>query len=345
MAFFLESTFVGLFFFGWDRLSKQGHLAVTWLVAIGSNLSALWILVANGWMQNPVGAEFNYFTMRMEMTDFWAVAFNPDAQAKFVHTVSAGYVTGAMFVLSISSWYLLRGRDIEFAKRSFRIAAAFGLASVASVIVLGDESGYTVGEAQQTKLAAMEAHYRTQTGAPLLIGGIPYDESRTTRYAIRIPGGLSLLLDDNLNARVIGLEEFPQRDWPNVRIVHWCFDIMVGTGFMMLALAVWSGLIWLRHRTLADHPWLLRALVAAGPLGFVAIETGWIVTEVGRQPWIIYGVMRTEDAVTAMPLIVVPFTTFTALYVFLAVIVVYLLRRQFMETQETVFKPLPGSHV
>jgi cytochrome d ubiquinol oxidase subunit I len=131
MAFFLESTFIGLFFFGWDRLSRKQHLLVTILMAIGTNLSALWILIANGWMQNPVGAEFSYVTMRMEMTDFAAVLFNPDAQAKFVHTVSAGYVTGAMFVLSISAWYLLVGRDIEFAKRSFRIAAAFGFASSA----------------------------------------------------------------------------------------------------------------------------------------------------------------------------------------------------------------------
>jgi cytochrome d ubiquinol oxidase subunit I len=162
MAFFLESTFIGLFFFGWDRLSRQQHLLVTILMAVGTNLSALWILIANGWMQNPVGAEFSYETMRMEMTDFWAVVFNPDAQAKFVHTVSAGYVTGAMFVLSISAWYLLRGRDVEFAKRSFRIAAAFGFASICSVIVLGDESGYTLGEAQQTKLAAMEAMWETE---------------------------------------------------------------------------------------------------------------------------------------------------------------------------------------
>ena len=141
---------------------------VTALMAIGTNLSALWILVANGWMQNPVGAEFNFVTMRMEMTDFWAVLFNPDAQAKFVHTVSAGYVTGALFVLGISSCYLLRGRDVAFAKRSFRIAAAFGFASACSVIVLGDESGYTVGEAQQTKIAAMEAHveHRARAGRP-----------------------------------------------------------------------------------------------------------------------------------------------------------------------------------
>ena len=144
MVFFLESTFIGLFFFGWDRLSRQQHLLVTILMAVGTNLSALWILIANGWMQNPVGSEFSYETMRMELTDFWAVVFNPVAQGKFVHTVSAGYVTGAMFVLSISAWYLLRGRDVEFAKRSFRIAAAFGFASICSVIVLGDESGYAL---------------------------------------------------------------------------------------------------------------------------------------------------------------------------------------------------------
>jgi cytochrome d ubiquinol oxidase subunit I len=189
MAFFLESTFIGLFFFGWDRLSKTQHLLVTVLMAVGTNLSALWILIANGWMQNPVGAEFSWQTMRMEMTDFWAVVFNPDAQAKFVHTVSAGYVTGAMFVLSISAWYLLRGRDVEFAKRSFRVAAAFGLASVCSVIVLGDESGYTVGEAQQTKLAAIEAMWETEP-APAglnLVAGINEAERRTTGRS-RSPG-------------------------------------------------------------------------------------------------------------------------------------------------------------
>src|SRR5512135_2660357 len=162
MAFFLESTFIGLFFFGWDRLTKGQHFMVTVLTAIGSNLSALWILIANGWMQDPVGAEFSYTTMRMELASFWDVIFNPTAQAKFVHTVSAGYVTASIFVLGISSWYLLKGRDTEFARRSFRIAAAFGFASAMSVIVLGDESGYTVSESQQTKLAAMEAMWHTE---------------------------------------------------------------------------------------------------------------------------------------------------------------------------------------
>jgi cytochrome bd ubiquinol oxidase subunit I len=174
----------------------------------------------------------------------------------------------------------------------------------------------------------MEAHYRTQTGAPLLIGGIPNDETRTADYALSIPRGLSLLFADDPNARVVGLEEFPQSNWPNVRIVHWSFDIMVASGMAMLALAVWSGWLWWKRRTLFGHPWLLRALVAAGSLGFVAIEAGWGMTEVGRQPWIIYGVMRTQDAVTPMPGIVVPFVVFTVLYIFLAFIVFFQLRCQ-----------------
>ena len=162
MAFFLEATFVGLFFFGWERLTRLEHLIVTWLVAIGANLSALWILIANAWMQNPIGARFNYETMRMEITSFADVIFNPVAQSKFVHTVSAGYVTGAVFVLSISAWYLLNGRNRAFAKRSIAVAASFGLASALSVVVLGDESGYTATENQKMKVAAIEAAWDTE---------------------------------------------------------------------------------------------------------------------------------------------------------------------------------------
>src|SRR5471030_778612 len=174
MAFFLESTLIGLFFFGWDRLSKVQHLGVTWLVALGSNLSALWILIANGWMQNPVGAEFNFVTMRMELTSFSDLIFNPVAQVKFVHTVASGYVTGAIFVLAISSWYLLKGRDVAFARRSFAIASAFGMASILSVIILGDESGYEIGDVQKTKLAAIEAEWETEpTPASFTLFGLP----------------------------------------------------------------------------------------------------------------------------------------------------------------------------
>ncbi|MGC2781379.1 MAG: cytochrome ubiquinol oxidase subunit I [Bradyrhizobium sp.] len=208
MAFFLESTFIGLFFFGWDRLSKPQHLLVTLLMAIGTNLSALWILIANGWMQNPVGAEFNWQTMRMEMTDFWAVVFNPDAQAKFVHTVSAGYVTGAMFVLSISSWYMLKRRDIEFAKRSFRVAAAFGLASAASVIVLGDESGYTVGEAQQTKMAAIEAMWETEPApAGLKLAAGINETTAKNDWEIEIPWVMGLIGTRSISKTIPGILE------------------------------------------------------------------------------------------------------------------------------------------
>jgi cytochrome d ubiquinol oxidase subunit I len=219
MAFFLESTFIGLFFFGWDRLPKTRHLMVTLLMAIGTNLSALWILIANGWMQNPVGAEFNYQTMRMEMTDFWAIVFNPDAQAKFVHTVSAGYVTGAMFVLSISSWYLLKNRDVEFAKRSFRVAAAFGLASVLSVIVLGDESGYTVGEAQQTKMAAIEAMWETEP-APASFTAVAWPNQKEMRndWAVEIPYVMGLIGTRSVTKQIPGIKDI--KDKNRARIVN-----------------------------------------------------------------------------------------------------------------------------
>jgi cytochrome d ubiquinol oxidase subunit I len=208
MAFFLESTFIGLFFFGWDRLSKRQHLLVTFLTALGSNLSALWILIANGWMQNPVGAEFNYETMRMEMASFAELFFNPVAQVKFVHTVAAGYVTGSMFVLGISAYYMLKGRDLPFAKRSFAIAAGFGLASILSVIVLGDESGYELGDVQKTKLAAIEAEWETQPApAAFTLFGFPNEETQTTDYAIKVPYVLGLIATRSIDEEVTGIKE------------------------------------------------------------------------------------------------------------------------------------------
>jgi len=208
MAFFLESSFVGLFFFGWDRLSKRGHLTCTWLVAIGSNLSALWILIANGWMQYPTGSEFNFETMRMELTSFYDIVFNPVAQAKFVHTVSSGYVTGAMFVLSISSWYLLRGRHIAFAKRSFIVAASFGLASALSVVVLGDESGYTVTEHQRMKLAAIEGMWETQPApAGFSLFGIPDQDAQETHYDLQVPWMLGIIATRTTNTVLPGIKD------------------------------------------------------------------------------------------------------------------------------------------
>lgn len=208
VAFFLESTFIGLFFFGWDRLSKKEHLLTTWLVALGSNFSALWILIANGWMQNPVGAEFNFETMRMEMVSFTEVLFNPVAQVKFVHTVASGYVTGAMFVLAISSYYLLKKRDLPFARRSFAIAASFGLAASLSVIVLGDESGYEVGDVQKTKLAAIEAEWDThEAPAAFTLFGLPDQENMKTDYAVKIPYALGLIATRSTDEEVTGIKD------------------------------------------------------------------------------------------------------------------------------------------
>ena len=208
MAFFLESTFVGLFFFGWDKMSKERHLMTTWLVALGSNFSALWILIANGWMQYPVGAEFNIESMRMEMTSFGELLFNPVAQVKFVHTVSAGYVTGAVFVLAISSYYLLNKKHIAFARRSFAIAASFGLASVLSVIVLGDESGYELGDVQKVKLAAVEAAYDTHPApAPFTVIGLPDDEKETVDYALQIPWLMGIIATRSLDEEVKGIKD------------------------------------------------------------------------------------------------------------------------------------------
>lgn len=227
MAFFLESTFIGLFFFGWDRLTKRQHLLVTFLTALGSNLSALWILIANGWMQNPVGAEFSFETMRMEMTSFAHLLLNPVAQVKFVHTVAAGYVTGSMFVLGISSYYLLKGRDIPFARRSFAIAAGFGLASILSVIVLGDESGYEIGDVQKTKLAAIEAEWETHPApAAFTLFGIPDQEAETTHAAIRIPYVLGLIATRSVDEEVKGIKELKIEHEERIRNGMVAYDLL-----------------------------------------------------------------------------------------------------------------------
>ncbi|SDH04786.1 cytochrome bd-I ubiquinol oxidase subunit 1 apoprotein [Vibrio xiamenensis] len=227
VAFFLESTFVGLFFFGWDRLSKRQHLVVTWLVAIGSNFSALWILIANGWMQNPVGAEFNFETMRMEMVSFAEVVLNPVAQVKFVHTVASGYTTGAMFILGISSYYLLKGRDVAFARRSFAIAASFGMAAVLSVIILGDESGYELGEVQKVKLAAIEAEWHTEPApASFTLFGLPSQDKMETEYAIKIPYLMGIIATRSIDEQVTGLRDLREEHVARIRNGMYAYSLL-----------------------------------------------------------------------------------------------------------------------
>jgi cytochrome bd ubiquinol oxidase subunit I len=218
MAFFLESTFIGLFFFGWDKLSKRAHLVATFMVALGSNLSALWILVANGWMNYPAGSHFNVDTMRMELTSFTELFFNPVAQVKFVHTVGAGYVTATMFVLAVSAYYLLRGRDLAFARRSFAVASGFGLASILSVIVLGDQSGYVTGQVQKVKLAAMEAHWETDKApSALTLVGFPDQEKQKTDAAIKIPWVGGLLITRSIDTPVPGIKQLVAENEARIR--------------------------------------------------------------------------------------------------------------------------------
>jgi len=227
MAFFLESTFIGLFFLGWERLTKVQHLTVTFLMALGSNLSALWILIANGWMQNPVGAEFSYQTMRMEMTSFTELLLNPVAQVKFVHTVAAGYVTASMFVLGISSYYLLKGRDLAFAKRSFSVAVGFGLAAILSVILLGDESGYEVGDVQKTKLAAIEAEWETEPPpAAFTLIGFPDNQAQETFGAVKVPYLLGLIATRSLDTPVTGLKDLMVQHEQRIRSGMIAYDYL-----------------------------------------------------------------------------------------------------------------------
>lgn len=247
MAFFLESTLVGLFFFGWDKLSRGQHLLVTMLVALGSNLSALWILIANGWMQNPVGAEFNPMTMRMELVDVAAVIFNPVAQVKFVHTVAAGYVAASLFVMGVSSWYLLRRMEVRFALRSFAIASGFGLAAILSVIVLGDESGYRTGEVQQVKLAAIEAEWETEPApASFTLFGFPDQSAETTHTAVKIPYLMGIIATRSLDEQVTGLKDLKARHEERIRsgmLAHEALEAMRADGSNQAARATFE-----RHR-------------------------------------------------------------------------------------------------
>jgi cytochrome d ubiquinol oxidase subunit I len=332
-AFFTEAIFIGVYLYGWNRLSPFLHWLAGLIVAVSGLFSGIFVVTANAWMNAPAG--FKLVAGRITDIDPIAAMLNQASLHEVLHMTLAAYVATGFAVAAVHAFFLLRDRNSRFHRSALGLALAVAGISIPLQILSGDLSARAVGRLQPAKLAAMEALYRTQTGAPLLIGGIPNDETRTTDYALSLPYGLSFLLADNPNARVVGLEETPQTDWPNVRIVHWSFDLMVAAGMAMLALAAWAGWLRWKHRRLADHPWLLRALVAGGPLGFVAIEAGWVVTEVGRQPWIIYGVMRTKDAVTPMPWIAAPFVVFTVLYVFLACIVCFVLRRQFLETPGT----------
>lgn len=408
MAFFLEATLIGLFFFGWKKLSKQVHLAVTWGLALATNFSALWILIANAWMQNPVGATFNVNTLRMELTNFYDVFFNPVAQSKFVHTVSAGYVTGAIFVMTVSAWYLLKKRHINFAKRSMTTAASFGLASALSVIVLGDESGYTVTQNQKMKIAAMEAIWDTEKApADLLIFAIPNQQKRKNEAEIKIPYLLGLIATRSFSTEIPGvnqLEEIAiarikngqkaylalqelrenkvnskvnsqalmqfekyksdlgyglllkkytsnfrnvdesiikkaaQDTIPNIVPLFVLFRVMVACGFLILFYFI-IGFCYSIKRCFEKKVWYLKSSIAILPLPWIAIMSGWVVAECGRQPWAIEGVLPTFLAVSNhdKPSLIFSLLLFVVFYSVLLMFDVLLLKK-YIKTGPDIFR-------
>jgi cytochrome bd ubiquinol oxidase subunit I len=292
VAFFLESTLIGVWVFGWKKLSRTAHAAVMCLVAAASNISAMWILIANGWMQQPVG--FVYQHGRAELNDFAAVVFNKFAVLEFFHTVPASFVLSAFFVMGISAYHLLKKQHIDFFARSFKIALVFGLIASIWVVVEGDRHAVHVTQVQPAKLAAMEAHWQTQKRAPMVLFAVPDEDNARNAVEIgKIPGLLSLLGYHDFNAEVKGLNDFPRQDRPPVLLTFISFRIMVVLGTLFPLLTIIG--LFLKNR-LVDHPWYLKVMIAAIPLPYVAIEAGWLLAEAGRQPWIVYGLMRTGDA-------------------------------------------------
>ena len=328
-AFFLEAIFLGLYLYGWDRLRPSAHVFAGVMVALSGALSGAFVVTVNAWMNTPTG--FRVADGVLVEVDPFAAMFNPAAGAQVVHMLLAAYSAVGVAVAGIHARLLLRDPADPFHRRAFVIALLVGLPPSLAQPLAGDWAGKVLAQTQPAKLAALEGHFDTETYAPVRIGGIPDVDAQETRYSIEIPAGLSLLAFGDPAARVIGLKDIPRDEWPPVLPVHIAFQVMVGIGSWLALLALWAGLLWWRRRLFDSRPFL-RATFWSTALGFVAIEAGWIVTEVGRQPWIVQGVMKTSDAVTPMPGLVAPFVLFTLIYIVLAVVVVALIRRTIAET-------------
>ncbi len=325
-AFFLEAIFLGLYLYGWDRLPRRAHWLSGLVVALSGAASSVLVVASNAWMQNPVGADL-LRTSPESVTA--AVLFqNPQWAIMAIHSTLSCYAAAGFSVAGVYAWGALRGRADAARRSALSIALGVGVIAALSMPVTGHVSAQVVAERQPAKLAAMEAHFETSSTVPLLIGGLPNPETRQVKWAIRIPGGLSFLAFNDPNAEVTGLDRYPEEQWPNVVLTHISFQVMVGAGMAMIAVGAWWA--WTvrkgRQGFMANRK-LMWALLAASPLGFIALEAGWIVSEVGRQPWIIHQVMRTSDAVTPAPGLQTAVAGFVLLYSVLAVALVWLLSR------------------
>ena len=334
-AFFTEAIFLGIYLYGWKKVSPKMHLFSGVIVAVSGAASAVFVVIANAWMNAPTG--FDLVEGQFTNIDPIAAMMNPAAFPQVVHMVIAAYCATGFIVAGIHAFKLLRDKNNKFHRFALTISLIVGGIGAILMPISGDFLAKAVAENQPIKLAAMEGQFETEKGAPLRIGGIPDEEKRETPYAIEIPYALSFLAYADPNAEVKGLNDFPKDEHPPVAIVHFAFQIMVACGLIMVAVSFWGTWRWWRLRKNKskfwfDSKWFLRALVFSAPLGFIAIETGWVVTEVGRQPWIIYNIMRTSDSVTPMPNLVIPFITFTLLYIFLAFVTAWLLFKQVAES-------------
>ena len=325
LAFFLESTFLAVWVFGWKRLSPRLHCVCIWLVALASNLSALWIIIANAWMQHPVG--FVLRNGRAEMNDFMAVITQPFAIQQFFHTVSGAYILAGFVVMGISAYHLLRRQHLTFFTKSFRLALGFALIFSVAEVVQGHIHGAEVAKIQPTKLAAMESLWDTQAGAPMWLLLIPdQDHERNLVEFGRIPDALSMLAYHSPTAVVKGLKDFPKDERPPVALTFFSFRLMVGLGFLFVLLTVVG---WFKRRKLESSPGYLKVMLYAIPLPYLALEAGWMVTEVGRQPWIVYGLMRTSDAVSpiAASQVGITLAAFILVYSLLGAVAFYLIAK------------------
>jgi len=337
-AFFTEAIFLGIYLYGWERVPPRMHLLAGILVGLSGVFSGLFVIMANSWMNTPTG--FRLENGQPVDINPIAAMFNPAWPHEALHMTIAAFLATGFGVAGLHALMLLRRPTDRFHRAALGIALSVGVIAALIMPISGDYAGRQVYRLQPAKLAAMEGEFETQRCAPLRIGGIPIPSEGTTRFALEIPCGLSLLAAHNPNAEVKGLNAFPPSDRPNPIIPHLAFQIMVGIGVFLFLLGLWATWSYVRRRALPASRWFLRLLIIAAPLGFLGIETGWFVTEVGRQPWIIYGVMRTKDAVTPMTGLTVPFALFTLLYFLLAIVVAVVFWRQVVQRPD--IPPLPG---
>jgi cytochrome bd ubiquinol oxidase subunit I len=324
-AFFVEAIFLGIYLYGWDRLTPWQHWWAGVPIAVSGAASAWFVVTANAWMQTPQG--FVEAGGRLLRVDPISAMLNPSTPVMTTHMIVAAYMATGLGVAAVYAVGALKGRRDDYHRRGLAVGLAVGLGLAPVQILIGDRTAKVVAEQQPVKLAALEGQWTTERRAPLRIGGIPDPAGERTRFAIEIPGGLSWLAFGDTDAVVRGLGEVPPRDRPNIVLVHLAFQAMVGIGFGLLALGIWAAVVAGRRRRLTDSRWFLRAAVAAGPAAFLAIEGGWIVTEVGRQPWIVQGVMRTSEAVTSRPGVGLHLAGTIAIYLALAAACAYLLLR------------------